>query len=377
LEKARRYFALAGAILGGTAGYYLRIPLEGILRREFQIYESAGLIVFVAAIFAVAFFFLGPPIARLTVSGLDWIEKKVVGASLQDIVVGAGGLIVGLIIANLLTPSLFRIPIVGPFLPTIALIVLGYIGIAVARSKKEDLVALSPIRLRQVVRSSRARQAEKKGGGELPFGTSAPKLLDTSTIIDGRVMDICRSGFIEGKLIIPNFVLDELRRIADSSDNLKRNKGRRGLDTLNRLQKDVHMDVVTWDWPTEQGEDVDALLLRVAKATGAVVMTTDFNLAKVAELQQVGVLNINQLANALKLMVAPGDELMVEIHREGKQPNQGIGYLDDGTMVVVEQGRRFQNQTIMVEVTNVHSTPAGRMVFARPKYMDKAANQGE
>ena len=378
LEKARRYFALAGALMGGTAAFYLVTPLGDLLRRQFQFWESAGLIVFVSAIFAVVFFFLGPPIARLTVSGLDWIEKMVVGASLQDIVVGAGGLIVGLIIANLLAPSLARIPgFLGSFLPAIALVVLGYIGIAIARSKKEDLVALSPIRLRQVVRSSRARQVEKKGGGELPFGTSAPKLLDTSTIIDGRVMDICRSGFIEGKLIIPNFVLDELRRIADSSDNLKRNKGRRGLDTLNRLQKDVHMEVVTWDWPTEPGEDVDALLLRIAKQTGAVVMTTDFNLAKVAELQQVGVLNINQLANALKLMVAPGDELMVEIHREGKQPNQGIGYLDDGTMVVVEQGRRFQNQTIMVEVTNVHSTPAGRMVFARPKYMDKAVNQGE
>lgn len=376
MEKARRYFALAGAVLGGIAAFYLVSPLKELLKREFQIYESAGLIVFLSAVFAVAFFFLGPPMAKLAISGIEWIEKKVVGASLQDIVVGAGGLIVGLIIANLLAPSLARIPLVGSFLPTIALILLGYIGIAVARSKKEDLVALSPARLRQVVRSSRGRQPERKGG-DLPFGSSAPKLLDTSTIIDGRVIDICRSGFIEGKLIVPNFVLDELRRIADSSDNLKRNKGRRGLDTLNRLQKDVQVEVMTWEWPSEPGEDVDSLLLRHAKATGAVVMTTDFNLAKVAELQQVGVLNINQLANALKLMVAPGDELMVEIHREGKQPNQGVGYLDDGTMVVVEQGRRYQNQTIMVEVTNVHSTPAGRMVFARPKYLDKAVNQSE
>ncbi len=376
MEKARRYFAFAGAIIGGTAAFYLVEPLSTLLKREFQIWESAGLIVFVSAVFAVLFFFLGPPMSRLTVSGLELIEKKVVGASLQDIVVGVGGLIIGLIIANLLAPSLEMIPLVGKFLPTIALVVLGYIGIAVARSKKDDLMALSPARLRQVVRSSRGKQQERKSG-ELPFGSSAPKLLDTSTIIDGRVIDICRSGFIEGKLIIPNFVLDELRRIADSSDNLKRNKGRRGLDTLNRLQKDVHTEVLTWDWPTEPGDDVDAHLLRIAKSTGAVVMTTDFNLAKVAELQQVGVLNINQLANALKLMVAPGDELMVEIHREGKQPNQGIGYLDDGTMVVVEQGRRFINQTIMVEVTNVHSTPAGRMVFARPKYLDKVVNQGE
>jgi uncharacterized protein YacL len=376
LEKARRYFALAGAVIGGIIAFYLITPLKGLLKTELPIYESAGVIVFTSALFAVAFFFLGPPVAKLVISGVDWLEKKVVGAPLQDIVVGAGGLIVGLIIANLLTPSLSRIPLVGPFLPSIALVILGYIGIAVARSKKDDLVALSPARLRQAVRSSKSRGQDKKGG-ELPYGQAAPKLLDTSTVIDGRVIDICKSGFVEGKIIIPNFVLDELRRIADSSDNLKRNKGRRGLDTLNRLQKDVPVDVITWEWPTGPGDDVDSLLLRIAKSTGAVVMTTDFNLAKIAELQMVGVLNVNQLANALKLMVAPGDELSVEIHREGKQPGQGVGYLDDGTMVVVEQGRRFINQTVMVEVTNVHSTPAGRMVFARPKYLDKAVNQGE
>lgn len=376
MDRARRYFALAGALIGGTIAFYLIPPFEKLLKFELRIFESAGVIVFTSALFAVAFFFLGPPAAKLAVSGIEWIEKKVVGASLQDIVVGAGGLIVGLIIANLLTPSLARIPLVGPFLPAVSLVILGYIGIAVARSKKDDLVALSPARLRQAVRSSRSKVQERKGG-DLPYGQSAPKLLDTSTIIDGRIIDICKSGFVEGRVIIPNFVLDELRRIADSSDNLKRNKGRRGLDTLNRLQKDVPVDVSTWDWPTLPGDDVDSLLLKIAKTTGAVVVTTDYNLAKIAELQMVGVLNVNQLANALKLMVAPGDELSVDIHREGKQPGQGVGYLDDGTMVVVEQGRRFIGQTIMAEVTNVHSTPAGRMVFARPKYLDKAANQGE
>lgn len=377
MDRARRYFAMAGAAIGGVTAFYLVSPLERLLKMELPIYESAGVIVFTSAVFAVALFFLGPPVARLLVSGIDWIERKLVGASLQDILVGAGGLIVGLIIANLLAPSLARIPLVGSFLPSIALVFLGYIGIAVARSKREDLVALSPSRLRQAMRSSRGSKVTDRKGEALPFGQSAPKLLDTSTIIDGRIIDICRSGFVEGKIIIPNFVLDELRRIADSSDNLKRNKGRRGLDTLNRLQKDVPADVLTWEWPSEPGEDVDSLLLKIAKATGGIVVTTDYNLAKVAELQQVGILNVNQLANALKLMVAPGDELLVEVHREGKQPGQGVGYLDDGTMVVVEQGRRFINQSALVEVTNVHSTAAGRMVFARPKYLDKAVNQGE
>jgi len=376
LEKFRRYFALFGALAGGVAGFYLVSPLETLFKTDLGIYEASGVVVFTAAVLAVAFFFLGPPLAQVVISGVSLIERKVVKASLQDIVVGAGGLVVGLIIANLLTPSLARIPLAGPFLPSIAVVILGYIGIAVALSKKDDLIALSPARLRQAAKPNKGKPQAMKGD-DLPYGQAAPKLLDTSTIIDGRIVDICKSGFLEGKLLIPNFVLDELRRIADSSDNLKRNKGRRGLDTLNRLQKDMTVDISTWDWPTEPGDDVDSLLIKIAKETGAVVVTTDYNLAKIAELQMVGVLNINQLANALKLMVAPGDELSVDVHREGKQPGQGIGYLDDGTMVVVEQGRRFIGQTLMVEVTNVHSTPAGRMVFARPKFLDKAVNQGE
>ncbi|HHX29254.1 MAG: PIN/TRAM domain-containing protein [Bacillota bacterium] len=371
MEKVRRYFAMAGALLGGVGAFYLRSPLESLLQKEFAPVVSVGLIVFAAAVFAVIFFFLGAPLSKAIIGGVDWLAKTVVGASLQEIVVSVGGLIIGLIIANLLTPSLHRIPIVGAFLPAAAMIVLGYIGIAVARSKKDDIISLSPGRLMQAMKGTRAtRQAERKG--DLPFGQAAPKLLDTSTIIDGRIVDICRSGFIEGKLIIPNFVLDELRRIADSADNLKRNKGRRGLDTLNTLQRDVPLEVITWDWPSSPNDDVDALLLKMGQETGAVVITTDYNLAKIAELQRVGVLNVNRLANALKLMVAPGEELVVEIHREGKQPGQGVGYLDDGTMVVVEQAKRHLSEEIAVVVTNVHTSPAGRMVFARPKYLDRA-----
>jgi uncharacterized protein YacL len=371
LDKVRRYFAMAGALLGGIGAYYLRDPLASLLQKEFTPVVSVGFIVFTAAVFAVILFFAGAPLSKAVVGGVDWLAKAVVGASLQEILVSAGGLIVGLIIANLLTPSLQPIPIVGPFLPAAAMVILGYIGIAVARSKKDDIISLSPGRLMQAVKGGRGtRTAERKG--ELPFGQATPKLLDTSTIIDGRIVDICRSGFIEGKLIIPNFVLDELRRIADSADSLKRNKGRRGLDTLNTLQRDIPLEVLTWDWPASPNDDVDALLLKMGKATGAEVITTDYNLAKIAELQQVGVLNVNRLANALKLMVAPGEELTVEIHREGKQPGQGVGYLDDGTMVVVEQAKRHLNEELAVVVTNVHTSPAGRMVFARPKYLDRA-----
>jgi len=373
LEKARRYFAVFGALIGGILGFYLIKPIGVLVKNELGIWESAGLIVFSSAVLAVLMFFVGPILARWVSAGVDWIEQRVVRLSLPDIVVGAGGLVVGLIIANLLAPSLARIPIVGSFLPSIALILLGYIGMAVARSKKEDLMALSPTRLRQAAQRSVRGIKPADRRGELPTAQSAPKLLDTSTIIDGRIVDICKSGFVEGPIIIPNFVLDELRRIADSADSLKRNKGRRGLDTLNVLQKDVPVDVLTWDWPTGSDQDVDALLLKMAKVTGAMIITTDYNLAKIAELQQVGVLNVNQLANALKLMVAPGEEMTVEVHREGKQPGQGVGYLDDGTMVVIEQARKHVGESIVVIVTNVHSTAQGRMVFAKPKYLDNRA----
>ena len=373
MEKARRYFAVFGALIGGSLGFYLVKPIGTLLKSELGIWESAGVIVFSSAIFAVVMFFIGPILGRWVSSGIAWIEQRVVRLSLQDITVGAGGLVVGLIIANLLAPSLARIPGVGSVLPAIALVLLGYIGMVVARSKKDDLMALSPSRLRQAVgRSGRSsKQVDRKG--ELPSAQAAPKLLDTSTIIDGRIVDICRSGFVEGPIIISHFVLDELRRIADSADSLKRNKGRRGLETLNVLQKDVPIEVYTWEWPTGSDQDVDALLLKMGKATGAAIVTTDYNLAKIAELQDVGVLNVNQLANALKLMVAPGEEMAVEVHREGKQPGQGVGYLDDGTMVVIENANKHIGEDIVVVVTNVHSTAQGRMVFAKPKYLDRAA----
>ncbi|MGI6643017.1 MAG: PIN/TRAM domain-containing protein [Bacillota bacterium] len=370
LQKSRPYFTVFGALSGGAAGFYLIGPIGRLLKTELGLWEGAGIVLFAAALAAVILFFLGPHIARLVVAGIDWIERRVVRLSLTDIMVGVGGLIVGLIIANLLAPSLARIPVVGSFLPSIVMVILAYIGIAVARSKKDDLVAISPGRLRQAARARPTKGGDKKGD-ILPTGQSAPKLLDTSTIIDGRIVDICKSGFVEGPIVIPHFVLDELRRIADSADNLKRSKGRRGLDTLNTLQKDVSVGVLTWEWPTDSDQDVDSLLLKMCKATGAEIITTDYNLAKIAELQQVGVLNVNQLANALKLMVAPGEELMVEVHREGKQPGQGVGYLDDGTMVVIEQARKHLNEVISVIVTNVHSTAQGRMIFAKPKYLER------
>jgi uncharacterized protein YacL len=198
-------------------------------------------------------------------------------------------------------------------------------------------------------------------------GSISYKILDTSVIIDGRISDICDSGFIEGVLVIPTFVLNELQLIADSADSLKRNRGRRGLDILNKMQKDASIKVKISDIDFQDTHEVDAKLVKLAKVMKAKVITNDFNLNKVAEFHGVEVLNINELSNALKPIVLPSEEMHVSLIKEGKDQNQAIGYLDDGTMVVVENGRKRLHSDVDVVVTSVLQTTAGRMIFARVK----------
>ncbi len=197
---------------------------------------------------------------------------------------------------------------------------------------------------------------------EIPY-----KILDTSVIIDGRIADICDTGFLEGILVIPNFVLNELQLIADSADSIKRNRGRRGLDILNKMQKDQSIMVKISDVDFKDIPEVDSKLVQLGKVMNAKVITNDFNLNKVAEFQGVEVLNINQLSNSLKPIVLPGEEMQVALIKEGKDSNQAIGYLDDGTMVVVENGRKKMNQEVKVTVTSVLQTSAGRMIFTKLK----------
>jgi uncharacterized protein YacL len=193
------------------------------------------------------------------------------------------------------------------------------------------------------------------------------KILDTSAIIDGRIADLCRTGFLEGVLIIPNFVLNELQKIADSADSLRRNRGRRGLDLLNKIQKENHVAIRIFDRDYEELTDVDTKLLKLAREIEAKVITNDFNLNKVAELYGVQVLNINELSNAIKPAVLPGEEMLVRILRDGKEFGQGIAYLEDGTMIVVEGGKSFIGIELEILVTSVLQTSAGRMIFAKPK----------
>ncbi|MHB1128146.1 MAG: PIN domain-containing protein [Bacillota bacterium] len=306
---------------------------------------------------------IAPFLIKSGIDLTDWIETRLHKTPTQDIVGGAIGLIVGLIIANLLGIPFSRVPFIGPYLPILASLVLAYVGISVGIKKKEEMFSFFSRG------GNRDKHMFKPDSKRLPGNTY--KILDTSVIIDGRIADICKSGFIEGTLLIPSFVLEELRHIADSSDLLKRNRGRRGLDILNKIRKELDVMVQIYEKDYEDLLEVDSKLVRMAQGLGAQIITNDFNLNKVAELQGIRVLNINELANAVKPIVLPGEEMAVQVIKDGKEIGQGIGYLDDGTMIVVENGKKHIGQSISVMVTSVLQTSAGRMIFAKPKTSDR------
>ncbi|MFQ5988382.1 MAG: PIN/TRAM domain-containing protein [Candidatus Methylomirabilales bacterium] len=288
----------------------------------------------------------------------EWVLRRVQG---KVLISGIIGLLIGLFLARLLLDTLAILldPLAQPVrisLELLFMVAAGYVAAAVAVEKGRGLRILDLFR------------AVK----EQP-GLERNKILDTSVIIDGRIADICETGFIEGTLIIPQFVLRELQHIADSSDPIKRNRGRRGLDILQKIQKSTHVQVRIHDMDFPDIREVDGKLVAMAKALTAKVVTNDFNLNKVAGLHGVPVLNINELTNALRPVVLPGEEIRVYVQKEGKEYNQGVAYLDDGTMVVIDNGRRHIGQTIDVCVTSVLQTTAGRMIFSRLKEEAEAA----
>jgi uncharacterized protein YacL len=280
------------------------------------------------------------------------IEKIIKKAPLKVIFGGTLGLFLGLVIAQLMgyTFSALQNSAIRISISVILSCIFGYIGLVLGGKKVEEF--------KWPGWSFFAKGTFKKGGG---------KILDTSVIIDGRIADICETDFLEGPLVVPQFVLQELQHIADSADNLKRARGRRGLDILNRMQKDdgIEVKVVDEDYP--EIKEVDAKLVALARESHAKIITNDFNLNKVAQLQGVSVLNINQLANALKPMVLPGEVLHLQIMREGKEQGQGVAYLDDGTMVVVENASRHLGREVEASVTSILQTTAGRMIFTTLK----------
>src|SRR5213083_3130776 len=256
---------------------------------------------------------------------------------------GLAGLGVGLVLG-----------LVAAALVALALALGAYVGAAVALGRLSDLSAIS----------ARFFPATRGGRG-------LDKILDTSAIIDGRIADVCGTGFLDGPLVVPGFVLRELQRIADSSDAPQRSRGRRGFEVLGRLQRIPGLTVEIAEVDIAGVEDVDRKLLELARRRGGRIVTNDYNLNKLAELAGVAVLNVNELANAVKPVMLPGEAMTVQVLREGKEPGQGVGYLDDGTMVVIEQGRRHIGRALDVVVTSVLQTPAGRMIFTRAR--DEAA----
>ena len=292
-------------------------------------------------------------------------------------IAGTGGLLLGLIIANLIGLAFYRVPIIGPYIPILLSALFGYMGMRLASRKGPELYN-NWAQNRMAAKETKDKDKSTKGKGrknevaaaattEPEAVGSIPKLLDTSVIIDGRIQELCATGFLEGPLVVPLFVLEELQRISDSSDTLKRNRGRRGLDILQEMQ---HKDLIPIKVIPDDYEDiteVDSKLMRLALERSWKIITNDFNLNKVAVLQGISVLNLNDLANALKPVLIAGEWIRVQVIKVGKEDNQGVAYLDDGTMIVIENGAEFVDMVIDVMVTSVLQTSAGRMIFARAK----------
>ena len=351
-------FILAGGIFG-----YELIPGTEILNNVAVFTGHRWLISVISFIIGSLFGFI---LFILSYKKLNIFGKRIITyfqkIPAQNILSGVIGLIVGLIIANLLAYSLSFIPFIGNYLPIILNLTLGLLGITLGLSKRAESVNFYKKNI------ERFKKRDKSSHSQL-------KILDTSVIIDGRIADISQTEFLEGILIIPRFVLNELQAIADSSEPLKRNRGRRGLDVLNKINK-IHTNkikIISRDY-TEL-KTVDTKLIKLAKELDAKILTNDYNLNKLAQLENVTVLNINDLANALKSIILPGEELITQIIKEGKESGQGVAYLDDGTMIVVENGMNNIGEKVRLTVTSILQTPAGRMIFGRIKEKINKKNQ--
>lgn len=282
----------------------------------------------------------------------------------QELIAGTIGLLFGLIIANLIGVAFNQVPIIGPYIPIILSAIFGYSGLKIMARKGPEIYYnyVQQWGGEGTKKTSRFKMFSTHKSDKT---TSTPKLLDTSVIIDGRIKELCNTGFIEGPLMVPLFVLNELQIISDSADATKRNRGRRGLDILKEMQdaKKVAIEVVEDDY--DDLTEVDSKLMRLALDKQWKLMTNDFNLNKVARVQGIEVLNLNELANVLKPALIAGEWIRVQIMKEGKEVHQGVAYLDDGTMIVVEDGKPYVGQTVEVMVTSILQTSAGRMIFAR------------
>jgi uncharacterized protein YacL len=339
---------LIGMVVLAVAGWQVGILLAG------DSFDSQGRFVIVLSLAGAALGLLLTPYA--TTRPFRRARAHLRQMPAQTLVAVVIGLVIGLVIAALMAFPLSFLP--EPFsqiLPFVGVALFSYLGIAIMVMRQRDIFTVVGGRL--------------SSGGSNPSLASSDSfiLLDTSVIIDGRIADISLTGFVMGEMLVPRFVLNELQHVADSPDRLRRNRGRRGLEILNHLLKDTNVMVRVTDMDIEDAHQVDDKLVLLAKQLRCPIMTNDYNLNRVAELQGVSVMNINELANAVKAVYLPGETMHIQVIQEGKEYNQGVGYLDDGTMVVVEDGRKRIGETIDVNVTKVLQTAAGRMIFAKPE----------
>ena len=337
---------LIGMVVIAIGGAYLGAGLSNFAGAQPWLWSSVfGLVGALVGLIITPF---------ITIRPLRAIRKDMAQLSIRTILVGLIGLVVGLITAALAAFPLSLLP--SPFsqvLPFVGALLFGYLGVTLFVMRQNDILPLFGSRI-----AGKALDSAPQGEREV--------LLDTSVIIDGRIADIAHTGFIPGMMVVPSFVLNELQHIADSPDSLRRQRGRRGLDILNRLQKDPNISFRITDLDVEGVREVDDKLVVLGRQMRCPILTNDFNLNRVAELQGVIVLNINELANAVKTVYLPGETFDINVIQEGKEAGQGVGYLDDGTMVVVEEGKNYIDRIIPVTVTKVLQTAAGRMIFARP-----------
>lgn len=334
--------------------------------------EKLWLQIFIALIFGIIFYKLAPVLNRKSKKMADNIGNDLQGVSASDLLGGTLGLIAGLIIAFLIT-QIYTGILPGLLNLTLTICIyalLGYIGLVIGNKKLPEVFAASIAARRLAARAAAAAEEHPYADYNMKDNKKrnvVPKILDTSVIIDGRIVEIMKTGFLEGPIVIPEFVLVELRHIADSSDALKRNRGRRGLDILNKIQEDYGIEIYNTDSEKAVKDipEVDVKLLKLAQIMKGKVVTNDFNLNKVSVIKGVPVLNINELANAMKPMVIPGEVMTVTLIKQGKEYGQAVAYLDDGTMIVVEDGRKKIGQTLDINVTSVLQTAAGRMIFGK------------
>lgn len=363
----RRMITLIYILVGAAVGFYYLPLLWGIL----NIALNPALLVFIDIIIgALIFWLLSLPLVSGTEKLIQRIEKELTKRSPVYLFFGTLLTIIGLVLAVLISIPLWRtrIPVINNILPILLMIVFSYFGFRIGTTRLDDW--------RKAF--THAKSSKNDGGNVIERQDDNYhhyKILDTNILIDGRIYDLVKTGFLEGTLLVPNFVLYELQYIADSGESIKRVRGRRGLDILNKLRNEKIVPIEMYDGDFEDIPEVDSKLIALAKKVDGVIVTNDYNLNKVIQFQNVQVLNINNLAKSLRPRVIPGETMTVVVVKKGTERQQGVAYLDDGTMVVVEDGRYFMDKQIEVEVTSALQTDAGRMIFARPLHSQRGIDE--